>query len=412
MSAPRGDTYLLSCFACDPHAGSEPYVGWKWAAEVYSGRRRVILTRRFHEASLRAVDLSDATFVYFDLPFCSGVIHHHKLIKPYYVLWQIFVLPYALYIALRYRVSHVHHITYNVMDFPGLLWLIPRTRFLWGPVGGGQVPPAALKDYYGDRWTNQVARAWLKRSVRVNPLVRLALWKCTLVAAANTETLRRLQPLVPDKDRIHLLLETASDKLAAQSRVPRHPRTVIWVGRFEDRKAPGLALEVAAAVEEARPGCFRFRMLGEGPLRPAIEDAARSAANVAVVGPVPFSAMLQEYACSDLLLFTSLQDTSGNVVLESLSQGIPVVALNHHGAADILAGGGGSLVEVGPRATVVQDFRDALITLLDDDLAQTLSRQALDNISTNYTWSVKRTAWTRMLQGTLREERTTAVRQR
>jgi hypothetical protein len=45
----------------------------------------------------------------------------------------------------RHSSELIHHVTYNNIDVPGFLWLVPRTRFVWGPVGGGQVAPDRLQ---------------------------------------------------------------------------------------------------------------------------------------------------------------------------------------------------------------------------------------------------------------------------
>lgn len=42
------------------------------------------------------------------------------------------------------------------------------------------------------------------------------------------------------------------------------------------------------------------------------------------------------YDNADVFVFTSLRDTSGNVVLEAMSHGLPVIAINHHGVGEIV----------------------------------------------------------------------------
>ena len=44
----------------------------------------------------------------------------------------------------------------------------------------------------------------------------------------------------------------------------------------------------------------------------------------------------RQYDHADLFIFTSLRDTSGNVVLEAMSHGLPVITLDHHGAGKIV----------------------------------------------------------------------------
>lgn len=390
--------FLLSCFACDPGAGSEPFVGWQWVSRVYAGQHRVVLTRTHHHAVLHKYEGETLRFRFFDLPFCANLDHRHRLMKLYYIFWQVLVVPYAAVIIWRERITDIHHITYNAVDFPGLLWLMLWQRFIWGPVGGGQTPPEVLREYYGDGWRVQRLRSFMKRCLRYNPFVRGAIARASLVLAANSDTYRRIEPLMGKRKQLKLMLETAVVDIVARDHTPCVPLQIIWVGRFELRKAPQMIVEVARALDASHPGCFRFRMIGGGEMLEKIRAQSASCANLEVLGEVSFDQMRGIYVESDCLAFTSLQDTSGNVVLEALAYGLPVIALNHQGAADILSSGGGILIDIGPPDRVVADFAAACVRLLDAREFTTLSQQATENIRNNHTWMVKANHWKILLQ--------------
>lgn len=390
--------FLLSCFACDPDAGSEPYVGWHWAKTVYAGERRIVLTRRHHQAALAGRRCRGLSFRYFDLPFLAGLDHRHRLMKLYYVLWQICVLPYAAWIVWRERVTHVHHLTYNAVDFPGLLWAIPGTRFLWGPAGGGQTPPEALRAYYGAGWRRQRWRAAMKAALRINPLVRGALARADLVLAANAETERRLAPLTrPGK--VRRMLETAvlPAAIAPEPRAAHRPLRVLWVGRFEPRKAPGMLIQIARTLDVRAPGAFAFTMIGGGEMLAEARGRAADVPGLEIRGEIPFAEMRAAYAEADVLAFTSLQDTSGNVVLEALAAGLPVVALDHQGSAEILPAGGGRLIPVAPPVRVIVGFMAALQALAEPETYAAASRAALANIRANHGWDARAAAFRALL---------------
>lgn len=390
--------FLLSCFACDPGAGSEPYVGWHWAHDVYAGRERVVLTRRHHRAALAGRDGGGLTFRFFDLPFLAGLDHRHRLMKLYYILWQITVLPYAAWIVWRERITDIHHVTYNAVDFPGALWAIPGPRFFWGPAGGGQTPPAALAALYGDGWRRQVWRGRMKAALRFNPFVRLALARAALVLTANAETEARLAPLKRGS-KLHRMLETAvvPGTIAAAPRAASRRLRVIWVGRFEPRKAPGLCIALARRLAETHPGAFDFTMIGGGEMLTSIRAEAAGIPGLAIRGELPFAEMRAAYAGADVLAFTSLQDTSGNVVLEALAEGMPVVALNHQGSAEILPGGGGVLVPVGSPETVIAGFAAALVRLRDPAVYTATSAAGLVNIRARHSWESRATRFSALL---------------
>ena len=143
MKPPARRRFLLSCFACDPGAGSEPYVGWHWAATVYATRDRVVLTRSHHRAALEPHAGDGLAFRFFDLPFLAGLDHRHRLMKLYYILWQIAVLPYAAWIVWRERITDIHHVTYNAVDFPGQSCVASRSATSGTIAGTGRPNRAA-----------------------------------------------------------------------------------------------------------------------------------------------------------------------------------------------------------------------------------------------------------------------------
>ena len=54
------------------------------------------------------------------------------------------------------------------------------------------------------------------------------------------------------------------------------------------------------------------------------------------LGALSYDEVNDLYDSADVFVFTSLRDTSGNVVLEAMSHGLPVIAINHHGVGEIV----------------------------------------------------------------------------
>ncbi len=91
--------------------------------------------------------------------------------------------------------------------------------------------------------------------------------------------------------------------------------------------------------------------------------------------------LADHYAAADVFAFASLTETFGNVVLEAMSSGLPVVAVRAGGVGDIVRQGRtGLLLEPGePPAK----FAAALLRLVDDaalrrDLAMSARAYAVD----------------------------------
>jgi glycosyltransferase involved in cell wall biosynthesis len=119
--------------------------------------------------------------------------------------------------------------------------------------------------------------------------------------------------------------------------------------------------EALKAVGEARPN-VRFLFVGDGPARPELETVMGP--NARFVGYQGGEDLADHYASADLFAFASLTETFGNVVLEALASGLPVVAIRAGGVGEIVRSGEtGILVE--PSAPPSQ-MAGALLGLADN----------------------------------------------
>jgi glycosyltransferase involved in cell wall biosynthesis len=243
---------LLSAYACEPHKGSEPGVGWNWAAQAARHHQVWVLTRANNraaiEASLQRTPVPNLRFVYYDLPRWARFWKRGGVgIRPYYVLWQAAVYKVAKRLHRTVGFHVVHHVTFNTMEVPGFLWLLPAP-FVWGPVGGGQEPAPALRSYFGGRWYREQLRVLRKRVARFNPILRLAARRAEVVLVANGDTAERLRHL-RDDDTVREL-ETAIDLPPLDPSGPASGTfTVLWAGSLIWRKGPALALDALAALK-------------------------------------------------------------------------------------------------------------------------------------------------------------------
>jgi glycosyltransferase involved in cell wall biosynthesis len=102
------------------------------------------------------------------------------------------------------------------------------------------------------------------------------------------------------------------------------------VGRLAAAKSVELALCAFEAVRLRTPSATMV-VVGDGPLRRRLEADFPDAC---FVGVQRGEALAQHYASADLFLFPSVSETFGNVTLEALASGLPVVAFDTAAAAD------------------------------------------------------------------------------
>ena len=94
-------------------------------------------------------------------------------------------------------------------------------------------------------------------------------------------------------------------------------------------------------------------VVGDGPQRDALQ---RRFPNVRFAGELVGDALSRAYAGADVMVFPSLTDTFGLVMLESLACGTPVAAFPVTGPKDVLAGGGEGIgaIDADLRAAVLR----------------------------------------------------------
>jgi glycosyltransferase involved in cell wall biosynthesis len=116
---------------------------------------------------------------------------------------------------------------------------------------------------------------------------------------------------------------------------------VLYVGRIASEKNLELAIEAYRAMRRLRPA-LRFVIVGDGPLRPALQQAHP---DLLFCGTLTGERLATHYASADVFLFPSTTETFGNVTLEALASGLAVVAYDYAAAGmHIVHGETGTLV--------------------------------------------------------------------
>lgn len=110
---------------------------------------------------------------------------------------------------------------------------------------------------------------------------------------------------------------------------------VLYVGRIAPEKNLELAVQAFRAIRQKVPQA-RYVWVGDGPARDALQAAHP---DFIFAGVQRGEALARHYASADLFPFPSLSETFGNVIIEALAAGLPVVAYAEGAAREHLADG-------------------------------------------------------------------------
>jgi glycosyltransferase involved in cell wall biosynthesis len=125
-------------------------------------------------------------------------------------------------------------------------------------------------------------------------------------------------------------------KRCAPAGVSMRTPVVLYVGRIAPEKNLDLAVQAFRAIQQQVPQ----GALCLGGRWPGSAQALQSAhPDFIFAGVQRGEALARHYASADLFPFPSLSETFGNVILEALASGLPVVAYNEGAAREHLIDG-------------------------------------------------------------------------
>lgn len=204
-------------------------------------------------------------------------------------------------------------------------------------------------DHYGVGFLTPVVRGYLRRFHRraaatLVPTDALA----AELTALGVDTARLLRRAV-DTQLFHPRYRSA--ELRETWDVDGNTPVVLYVGRIAPEKNLDLAVRSFRAIQQRVPKA-RYVWVGDGPARAALQSANP---DFIFVGMQRGEALARHYASADLFPFPSLSETFGNVILEALAAGLPVVAYEEGAAREhLLHGQNGYRIDAGNEKSFIE----------------------------------------------------------
>jgi glycosyltransferase involved in cell wall biosynthesis len=230
----------------------------------------------------------------------------------------------------------------------------------------------------------------------LEPIARSVYQNSTVILCKSQETLACIPQPYRHKCRLYLEIgiepsvDVCDRRLAQDGPQGDREFQILYVGRLIYWKGLHLGLK-AFAQFHAKQQNSRLTVVGSGADRKWLHNLAQQlgiADAVDWIDWMPQDRVLQFYSRHDAFLFPSLHDSSGNVVLEALSQGLPVICLDLGGPGVMVDESCGRVVKTKDvdEQVVIQALSDALKELAENTkLSVQLSRGAMMR-SQEYQW--------------------------
>ncbi|MBQ7739998.1 MAG: glycosyltransferase [Eubacterium sp.] len=377
LSVKNAKNILLSSYSVNPFHGSEDGIGWNWTLQLAkhfnaADDRIFLVTKKVNEADTRRGieenGLKNVKLTIVDTPDWLNWYREHRSAfhHLYYMLWQ----RYAYARAKRSKIDFdiIHHITMVDFRIPGHMHKFKKPETIFGPVGGGQSTPEALKSYEASRAVEKFREA-INKSRAVLPSYKKAMKNFNRVFAINSETQEYMSSAMGKRCEKLCELALADEFRALEIQKKKNASVkILYLGRLIEKKGIMLLLDVIKAMPT--DGNFTLEIYGGGPLESRISEYIKDNSlenRVKLCGEVEHSEVSNVYSTADIFVMPSLRETSGNVLVEAMAHSLPVVALDMSVASDFKEHGCGEFINVKQsREAIINEFSDKLTKLIDD----------------------------------------------
>jgi len=366
---------LLSAYACGPGIGSEPGVGWNWSTELARlGHEVVVITRSINrnliEKALAKAPIAGLSFYHYDLPsWAEWGDRKNRGVYLHYWLWQRGAYRLAKRLTSKTQFDLVHHVTFGVFRQPSYMGRL-GLPFVVGPLGGGEVTPASLRGSFptGPAFVEKFREVSNKLAFR-DPSVPAMFRQATVIFCKTRETLAILPAVSLEKARLHLEIGLEPHRIRQETVAPESSADFLYAGRLVYWKGLHLALKALSQLRAKLPNAT-LTVIGGGKDEAQLKKLSVALGlqdSVRWLGRVAHEEIWARYCRYTALVFPSMHDSSGNVVLEAFSQGLPVICLDTGGPGAIVPPTCGIKVAVENRneAEVVSDLAAAMQKLAE-----------------------------------------------
>ena len=388
---------LVSCYACSPYTGSEPGMGWNFVHCLAPMHELHIITESKYKADLDrylAEHPDEAHLYHFYFIRRKRYDVLRKIWPPsyywFYRIWQRKVLSFARQLDAKENFDVAHALNMAGYREPGFLYQLGKP-LVWGPVGGFCISPWCLLRsmgmygllYYGARNLINVWQMHHKLTPR-----KMARHANAIIAATqdNHDAIAALwhrdSTIIPEVG-----LTEAQTNVALRKRDGK--LKICWSGQHTPAKTLNLLLEALTSVKDVRN--IELHVIGQGRSTKRWKRQAQQLRldNIVWHGWVEREMAWEIMRSCDVFVITSVADLTSSVLLEALSFGLPVVALDLFGFSNIITDQCGIKIPVHSRQQVVADLARAINALESDESKRhELAKGALSRAN-DFTWQHK-----------------------
>lgn len=366
---------LINAYACSPGMGSEPGMAWNWVKNLAKFCELYIITEGEFwekiEAAVPTLEQGGNMHFYYNpvsdeirkMCWNQGDWRFYK----YYRQWQWKTYLMAKGICEKERIDVLHQL--NMIGFrePGYLWKLSKENgvpFVWGPIGGlKQFPTAYLKEaglkmQLFMRLKNFLNIWQLKHEKRVDEALKTA----KLLISSIPDSYRALKKYKGLESMVIPETGCFLSEDISTSRFDTEEFHIMWVGKFDFRKQLPLALQAVALAKNPK---LKLDVYGSGSVD-QVEMAKRMDEELGISQQVIWygnqknDVVMEAMRKAQLFFFTSVNEDTSTVVLEAVSNRLPVVCFDACGMSAVIDASVGRKIALSQPSQSAHDFAQIL----------------------------------------------------
>lgn len=261
--------------------------------------------------------------------------------------------------------------------------------FVIGPLNGGVPWPASFRKrrHLENEWLSYVRRFY-----RLMPGYASTRKNSAAILVGSRYTGSELPRWAIDKS-IYIPENGVDEGLFKAPRKSKtaFPMVAAFVGRLVPYKGADIA--IAASARFLRSGQLRLQIIGDGPERESLVAQVQALGlekHVSFSGWLTQADLQQKLAASDLMVFPSIREFGGGVVLEAMALGVVPIVADYGGPSELVDEGCGVRVPFSDERSLTEGFERAIAKLLDmpgqiDCIGNAARQRALSE----FTWKAK-----------------------
>lgn len=367
------------------------------------GKNMVLQLSRFYEVSVltdvtnkeaikKEKQFSGINFYYVGLP--DFLNFTKKWIQIYAYLWQIKAYFIAKNLNKKQHFDVFHHVTYAndwMASFIGALLPIPYIR---GPGGGAhRVPKKFVKEYSFKQRLKEKIRSVGQWIFRHDPFFIAGQNRAKVILVCNQEAFSALPERWQNKACFFPVNGVSSEDLLTlknKSNRDGDKFSVLTAGKLIKIKGFDLAIK-AFKIFSDRAGEAEFIIIGDGPESQNLKklaDELNIGKGVIFTGWLPREGLFKKMLSCDVFLFPSLRDGGGNVVVEAMAAGKPVVCMDLAGPGFHIDESCGIKIKPESPRQAIEKMAEALKKLyFNKELRIKLGKGAAEKAEKDYDWN-------------------------